>query len=192
MHQYESGIKCKYCAHFEARTNDCYIGTMFDSELNEDEPHKYQAIRITSPESRCSSFILPVYTGMIHSSLGPPQRNDGSWIVQLSDVPGLEVDLKIEESRRKHSSGCYVATCVYGSYDCPQVWTLRRFRDEYLAKSALGRAFIRAYYAISPKIVEAVGNTAVFRNFFRPILDRFVTKLNGKGYENTPYNDKQW
>lgn len=25
--------------------------------------------------------------------------------------------------------GCYVATCVYGSYDCPEVWTLRRFRD---------------------------------------------------------------
>ena len=22
---------------------------------------------------------------------------------------------------------CYVATAVYGSYDCPEVWTLRRF-----------------------------------------------------------------
>lgn len=22
-------------------------------------------------------------------------------------------------------NGCYIATCVYGSYDCPQVWTLR-------------------------------------------------------------------
>ena len=27
-------------------------------------------------------------------------------------------------------SGCYIATCVYGSYDCPQVQTLRRFRDD--------------------------------------------------------------
>lgn len=24
-----------------------------------------------------------------------------------------------------NSGGCYVATCVYGSYDCPEVWTLR-------------------------------------------------------------------
>src|SRR5699024_12626084 len=23
------------------------------------------------------------------------------------------------------SGGCYVATAVYGSYDCPEVWTLR-------------------------------------------------------------------
>lgn len=37
------------------------------------------------------------------------------------------------------SQGCYVATCVYGSYDCPQVWTLRRFRDNTLAETMLGR-----------------------------------------------------
>ena len=42
-------------------------------------------------------------------------------------------------------AGCYVATAVYGSYDCPQVWTLRRFRDHTLAASWYGRAFIRAY-----------------------------------------------
>ena len=35
------------------------------------------------------------------------------------------------------SQGCYVATCVYGSYDCPQVWTLRRFRDNTLAETML-------------------------------------------------------
>ena len=37
--------------------------------------------------------------------------------------------------------GCYVATCVYGSYDCPQVWTLRRFRDDTLGSTWYGRAF---------------------------------------------------
>ena len=40
------------------------------------------------------------------------------------------------------SGGCYVATAVYGSYDCPQVWTLRRFRDYTLAGSWYGRTFI--------------------------------------------------
>lgn len=28
------------------------------------------------------------------------------------------------------SKACYIATSVYGSYDCPEVWTLRRFRDK--------------------------------------------------------------
>ena len=41
------------------------------------------------------------------------------------------------------SEGCYIATCVYGSYDCPQVRTLRRFRDEVLKQSAPGRAFVK-------------------------------------------------
>ena len=39
-------------------------------------------------------------------------------------------------------SGCYVATCVYGSYDCPEVWRLRRYRDEYLDAHWWGRYFI--------------------------------------------------
>ena len=49
--------------------------------------------------------------------------------------------------------GCYVATAVYGSYDCPPVWTLRRFRDYTLSKNVLGRLFIKLYYAVSPTIV---------------------------------------
>ena len=39
--------------------------------------------------------------------------------------------------RPQNSGGCYVATCVYGSYDCPQVWTLRRFRDNTLAETMI-------------------------------------------------------
>ena len=37
------------------------------------------------------------------------------------------------------NNGCYIATCVYGSYDCPEVWTLRRFRDCTLEKTWYGR-----------------------------------------------------
>src|SRR5690606_41461624 len=39
------------------------------------------------------------------------------------------------------SSGCYIATMAYGDYDHPQVMELRKFRDEFLNKSALGRSF---------------------------------------------------
>ena len=90
------------------------------------------------------------------------------------------------------SGGCYVATCVYGSYDCPQVWTLRRFRDYTLAKTILGRAFIRTYYAISPTIVKWFGHTAWFQKFWRSRLDVMVKHLQDDGFEDTPYQDKQW
>lgn len=50
--------------------------------------------------------------------------------------------------------GCYVATCVYGSYDCPEMWTIRRFRDYTLDATWYGRLFIKCYYATSPTIVK--------------------------------------
>lgn len=88
--------------------------------------------------------------------------------------------------------GCYVATAVYGSYDCPQVWTLRRYRDFTLAETWYGRAFIRTYYAISPTLVKWFGNTNWFKKLWKGKLDRMVAKLNENGVENTPYKDKNW
>lgn len=90
------------------------------------------------------------------------------------------------------SDGCYVATCVYGSYDCPEVWTLRRFRDIFLAQHLLGRAFIHAYYAVSPTIVKWFGNTRWFQNFWRRRLDKLVSCLHTEGVQDTPYEDRNW
>ena len=90
------------------------------------------------------------------------------------------------------SGGCYVATAVYGSYDCPQVWTLRRYRDFNLANTWYGRMFIHAYYAVSPTIVKWFGNAEWFKKMWRGTLDRMVQRLNAEGYKNTPYNDRNW
>lgn len=90
------------------------------------------------------------------------------------------------------TGGCYVATAVYGSYDCPQVWTLRRFRDYTLAKTWYGRAFIRTYYAISPTLVKWFGHTEWFQRMWRGPLDRMVSNLQATGVESTPYDDQPW
>jgi len=89
----------------------------------------------------------------------------------------------------KKSGGCYVATAVYGSYDCPQVWTLRRYRDYSLATTWYGRLFIKTYYAVSPTIVKWFGKTKWFNMFWKSKLDKMVARLNGEGFEDTPYND---
>lgn len=67
------------------------------------------------------------------------------------------------------NNGCYIATAVYGSYDCPQVWTLRRFRDYTLAKTWYGRAFIKTYYAISPTLVKWFGHTKWFKSMWKMV-----------------------
>lgn len=88
--------------------------------------------------------------------------------------------------------GCYVATAVCGSYDCPQVWTLRRYRDIKLSSTWQGRLFIKTYYAVSPTIVKWFGETEWFNRMWKGKLDRMVERLQAEGYESTPYEDRKW
>ena len=102
----------------------------------------------------------------------------------------VELLYKYHPSQKK--KGCYIATAVYGSYNCPQVWTLRRYRDDFLAKKWYGRAFIKLYYAISPVMVKWFGETLWFKKLFKSKIDRMVIALHENGIEDTPYVDKEW
>ncbi len=101
-----------------------------------------------------------------------------------------ELEEAKEKANASESGGCYVATAVYGSYDCPQVWTLRRYRDYKLDSTWYGRLFIRLYYATSPTLVKWFGHTSWFKKMWKGKLDRMVERLREEGYEDTPYNDK--
>lgn len=90
----------------------------------------------------------------------------------------------------QQKAGCYIATAVYGSYDCPEVWTLRRFRDYTLVETWYGRAFIRAYYAISPTLVKWFGKSRWFKTLCLAPLDKLVSHLQENGVESTPYKDR--
>jgi len=100
-----------------------------------------------------------------------------------------QVKACMKAQNKDKGSGCYVATAVYGSYDCPQVWTLRRYRDDSLAKTWHGRVFIHTYYAISPALVKYFGRSRWFIRFWKGKLDKTVAKLQAKGFASTPYED---
>ena len=87
-------------------------------------------------------------------------------------------------------SACYIATAVYGSYDCPEGWILRRFRDTELAEELFGRLFIRVYYAVSPTMVRVFGKQHWFQSGMRALLDRKVRHLRAVGYPDTKYRGK--
>ena len=90
--------------------------------------------------------------------------------------------------RNSDSTGaCYIATCAYGSYDCPEVWVLRRFRDDVLARSGFGKRFIRTYYSVSPKLVKAFGSSRRVRRIWRSCLDPLVSVLRKRGFSGDPY-----
>ena len=104
-------------------------------------------------------------------SNGRPARRQ--WSLSTAEI--------IERNNKKNQTeGCYIATTVYGSYDCPQVLTLRRFRDQTLARRRWGRAFIRVYYALSPTLVRWFGRCRWFTVIWRSCLDPMVARLDAR------------
>jgi len=108
--------------------------------------------------------------------------------------PGARIEFHIPEAGFSTSAAsegpCYIATAIYGSYDCPEVWTLRRYRDEKLLQSVFGRIFVKMYYAISPTVVKRFGGTEWFNRFWKCRLNNMVAKLKSKGYDDLPYYDR--
>lgn len=111
---------------------------------------------------------------------GSVKPENASEIMNMEEIDGAKSD----------EGGCNIATCVYGSYDCPEVWVLRRFRDYKLKESWCGRCFIRIYYSISPTIVRWFGTTKWFNHIWKARLDNIVKRLKEKGYHDTHYHDK--
>ena len=84
---------------------------------------------------------------------------------------------EVTGDKKQKKEGCYIATCVYGAYDCAEVLCLRHFRDERLSRSATGRQFIRIYYAVSPILVRRFGDKAWFHRVWKGIIDPVVERL---------------
>lgn len=88
------------------------------------------------------------------------------------------LDQLIEQNEKAKKSGCYIATACYGNYDHPDVVVLRKFRDERLLPTPLGKHLVNLYYAVSPKLAAWVGsNRWLSRIVRRVLLEPVVRRL---------------
>ena len=199
-------IYCKAVHEFIDRTYACmmllmHLETKLRTHYPEDE--KIKGVALAALE-KATTLVFEFYKALDSAYGMTPEVFEPA--ESLCDLPvkliqehykpnytnPFETIQKPEVKPEAPSGGCYVATAVYGSYDCPQVWTLRRFRDYTLAETWYGRAFIRTYYAISPTLVKWFGHTEWFKKMWKGKLDRIVANLKANGVEDTPYKDKQW
>ena len=139
----------------------------------------------------------PYESGKIHSALGRRMWRNHS----VDSVKITKAKIEFMDGTKKTipatemlpfdpiPQNCYIATAVYGSYDCPEVWTLRRYRDAYLAKTWCGKYFISFYYYISPFLVKKLYHIEWIKKISYFCLNKFVKILWARGYSKTPYND---
>lgn len=77
---------------------------------------------------------------------------------------------------------CFIATSVYGSPDTLEVRILRKFRDEYLLKSLIGKIFVSFYYYFSPSLVKYLENKKKIKIFIKKVildpLATFISNIN--------------
>lgn len=67
----------------------------------------------------------------------------------------------------KDTSGCFVATAVFGDYDHPIVRDFRYFRDNYLIKFSFGKRFVRVYYTYGPLLARLAYTNILVANLIR-------------------------
>jgi len=78
------------------------------------------------------------------------------------------------------TSQCIVATAAYGSPLAKEVNTLRKWRDNKLARSGCGRLFIEIYYLISPPFAKVVANHSILRKLIRVLLKPLISIVKPK------------
>lgn len=107
-------------------------------------------------------------------------RPYSAMLADLREQGSLPSATAPQPTAQTSSGGCYVATAVYGGYDAPEVVVLRRFRDERLKHSVLGRTFISIYYALSPSLARRLPRHQRLSVWTRRLLDSIVGHLQAR------------
>ena len=92
---------------------------------------------------------------------------------------------EVEENTRikpiKKSSGCFIATAVYGSEDCEEIDVLRNWRDKILMKTHYGPDLVRMYYITGPKMARFLHKSPYVKRAVRYLIDMFVAIIRRAG-----------
>lgn len=78
------------------------------------------------------------------------------------------------------NSNCFVVTTTMGDINHPVVIDFRKYRDEVLLETNLGRLFIKVYYKIGPFLSEIIKNNKtlfqISRSFILKLHKRIIKK----------------
>lgn len=81
------------------------------------------------------------------------------------------------------TSGCFIATAVYGYPEAPDIKTLQQFRDRVLLQNQIGSAFVAGYYRLSPPLARLVSRSVLLRAGIRRVLIAPVVRLAEQALE---------
>jgi len=79
-------------------------------------------------------------------------------------------------SKPASKSGCFIATAAYGTPMAQEIDVLRDFRDNRMLPTVVGKAFVQAYYRVSPPIAYLISRSETLKRAVRGVLTPIVRK----------------
>jgi uncharacterized repeat protein (TIGR01451 family) len=153
--------------------------------------------------TRCSVALLPVGARLVLNATSDFFKNQTivthtvSLAVSSADTDYLTTDnqasvseslppasdkcstnTNVDEGWGGAGAGCFIATAAFGSPLDPHVRALRQFRDRYLQRTELGRAFIRFYYRHSPPLAAVIAQHAWLKFIVQVLLTPLVLVIS--------------
>ncbi|MDQ8186210.1 CFI-box-CTERM domain-containing protein [Pelagicoccus sp. SDUM812002] len=77
----------------------------------------------------------------------------------------------------KKNSNCFVATAAFQDPHAHEVQVLRDFRNAYLLPYRPGRLFVKVYYAVGPRLGDALSTRPRLRKTVRRMLSKISRQL---------------
>ncbi|RJO67340.1 MAG: hypothetical protein C4523_09855 [Myxococcales bacterium] len=127
------------------------------TDLENDVRYEIRAKAIDAAGNKSLKWSEPIY--------GTPRQVDDFW------------EFYKRNGGKEDGGFCFIATAAYGAYDAKDVQLLRRFRDDVLAGSPLGRRFIAFYYLHSPALAKRIAQSPVLAWSVRQALAPAVLAL---------------
>lgn len=196
----EEKQKIGYREHFYGADNDDNRFQCFNCKYGKREENNGEMMKccrwniVTSEDDTCNTFEFSTYWAFnlteedkirrkrkLENRKETPLYNNCSY--QYSENRYAQYDTSVpNDTKSPYASreGCYIATAVYGGYDTAEVLVLRKFRDEVLKRSFLGRTFVKLYYALSPSIAVKLKRHDKINEKVKCLLDKFVNYLTSK------------
>ncbi len=146
-----------------------------------------QVGRVDEAETMYRKVIeLNPHLAAVHNNLGLILIDKKDWEgakehfrAILEDFPNaLNARKNLKAAEKKMGRrGCFIATAAMGSDDAVELDVLREFRDTHISKSAIGRAIMTIYYAISPRPAKWIEQHAAIRIIVRMLIVYPAIKL---------------
>jgi uncharacterized protein YkwD len=126
--------------------------------------------RVLVQEEEAGETVLQEYED--GAAVGEPEYVDQPPPEEEDDRDARDREDEDEDDGGGSGSGgaCFVATAAYGSHWHPDVRVLRRFRDKVLVGHGAGRAFVRAYGILGPRLARVVSHDRVSGRVARAVI----------------------